>query len=254
MRNRANLQLNGCVAFTILELLVAMMVMSVLVVMLMAMVDNASKLWRANESQIESYREARAALNLITGDLKSIYASTNQDYFRTNGVGFNFSTDPADGRIFFIAALPVSAQESGSKSDLCEVGYYLTYTNNSILNPNSAPAYSLHRYFRSSDATFTNLAIPAQQFIYTTTNAELLARNIPAFKIKYYYLTNGIPQPWTQSAAKPVPDFVEIQVTAFNNEASKRLSNPTDWKDTNSSAYRENARVFTARVPIRQPL
>lgn len=254
MGKRANPQLNRTTAFTLLELLVAMAVMSVLVVMLMSMVDNASKLWRANESRVESYREARAALNLITSDLKSIYSSTNANYFRTNGTGFNFSTDTNDGRIFFIAALPMSAQESGNKSDLCEVGYYLTYTNNSVLNPSSASAYSLYRYFRSSDATFTNLTIPAQQFTYTTTNAELLARNISSFKVNYYYLTNGTPQSWTQSSARPVPDFVEIQMTAFNNDSAKRLLNSTDWKDTNSATYRENSRIFTARIPIRQPL
>ncbi|MFV0415202.1 MAG: type II secretion system protein, partial [Chthoniobacterales bacterium] len=48
--------------FTILELLVAITILSVLVVLLLSMLDNTTKLWRTNENRVESYREARAAL------------------------------------------------------------------------------------------------------------------------------------------------------------------------------------------------
>lgn len=239
-------------AFTLLELLVAMALLTILVVMLMSMVDNATKLWRSNENRVESYREARAALNLMVNDLKSIYASTNAALFQTNASAA-FEAVGGEGQIFFISALPQSAQDTNSRSDLCEVGYFLKYGRSSLSSARES-TLSLYRYFRESNQTFSNLVNNAGCFTHSTTSVELLARNIPHFKATYYSVdSNGSVQPWTSSASNPVPSFVELQVAAFNNQTAKRLSSQADWADTNSQLYRENSRVFTARVPIRPP-
>lgn len=238
-------------AFTLLELLVSITLLTVLVVMLMSMVDNATKLWRANENRVESYREARAALNLMVTDLRSIYAGTNTNWFQTNASA-DFAAVPEDGQIFFITALPASAQDTNSRSDLCEVGYFLRYGRSSLSTAREN-TLSLYRYFRESNQTFTNLVNNAGFFAHSTTNVELLARNIPNFRVSYYTVSsNGIVAPWTANPGDPVPSFVELQITAFNNQTAKRLNSQADWTNTSSQLYRENSRVFTARVPIRQ--
>ena len=238
-------------AFTLLELLVAMSVLAVLVVMLMGMVDSATKLWRANENRVESYREARAALNLMVSDLKAIFPSTNAVYFSTNAAA-EFEASDEDGKIFFLAALPITAQDSDSKSDLCEVGYYLKYGRSSLSSAKQE-TYSLYRYFKESNKTFTNLVNPSGLFTHTTTNVELLARNIPSFKLNYYRVAaDGVISPWVSGGAQARPDFVEIQITALNNEVAKRLTQSNEWKNTNASGVAGNRRTFTARVPISQ--
>ncbi|HEY5791668.1 MAG TPA: prepilin-type N-terminal cleavage/methylation domain-containing protein [Chthoniobacterales bacterium] len=238
-------------AFTLLELLVAVSLLAILVVMLMSMVDNATKLWRVNESRVESYREARAALNLMMNDLKSLYASTNANLFQTNAAS-PFLAVPGGGQLFFIAALPASAQDSGSRSDLCEVGYFLKY-GQSGLNPDEKN-FSLYRYFRESNQTFTNLVNNSGFFTHSTANVELLARNIPNFQVRYYTVsTNGAVSPWTAVSSNALPSFVELQITAFNNQTAKRFNSKEDWTNAASQTYRESSRVFTARIPLRPP-
>ncbi len=51
-----------------------MAVIAVLVVLLLTLVDSASKLWRANESRVDAYREARVAINHRLKDLQNSLA------------------------------------------------------------------------------------------------------------------------------------------------------------------------------------
>lgn len=241
-------------AFTLLELLVAVVIFAVLIAVLFGMVDSVTKLWKASENRAESYREARAALNLIASDLKSALATTNTNYFATNAAA-SFGASSDDGALFFVAALPPGEQVEGSSlGDLCQVGYYLKYGT----DPNSADkssTYNLYRYFKESNETFTNLVSDSALFQSSSTNQELLARNVPFFKVRYYATrADGSVVPWSRTTANPLPSFVELELTAYNNDAVKRLGDSNSWKNTNSQTYRENSRVFTLRVPIRQPL
>lgn len=238
--------------FTLIELMVSMALLSLLIVVLMGMVDSATKIWRVNENRVESYREARAAMNLIASDLRSAFASTNLKYFKTNAAS-SFGASPDDGAIFFLSSLPLSAQdESSSLSEICEVGYYLRYGKGD-LSTAKQEGYSLYRYFRESNGTFTNLIADTGFFNHSPTNVEVLARNIPFFKVQCYDIdTNGTITPWVQAAGSPMPNFVEIQMTVYNNDVIRRLGS-NDWKDTNSRIFRENSRVFTERIPLRQP-
>jgi prepilin-type N-terminal cleavage/methylation domain-containing protein len=240
-------------AFTLLELLVAMAVLSLLVVVLMSMVDSATKLWKANENRVESFREARAAINLIASDLKVAFASTNTNYFTTN-IAPEFGASPSDGSVFFVAALPPNAQDEGSSyGDLCQVGYFLKF-GKSGLGSAQQDTYGLYRYFKESNATFTNLANSTPLFEHSTAGVELLARNISFFKVNCYSTdAAGTITPWVKSTNNPVPNFVEIQLVAYNNDAAKRFSDQNSWKDTNSKIYQDNSRIFSARIPIRQP-
>ena len=252
MRHRLNPSC-GATAFTLIELMVAMAVLSLLVVVLLGVVDSATQLWKANENRVESYREARAALNLIASDLKVALSSTNTNYFTTN-IGPEFGASATDGSLFFLAALPTSAQDEGSSlGDLCQVGYFLKY-GKSDLETARQDSFGLYRYFKESNTTFDTLLNQTPLFAHATTNVELLARNIPFFKVACYTAdTAGTISPWVKSAAHPMPSFVEIQVTAYNNDAARRLESEGSWKLTNNRMFRENSRVFTARVPIRQP-
>lgn len=240
-------------AFTLLELLVAMAVLSLLVVVLMGVVDSATKLWRVNENRVESFREARAALNLIVNDLNVAFSSTNVNYFSTN-VAPEFGASATDGALFFMAALPPNAQDEGSSyADLCQVGYFLKYGKSGI-GTAQQDTWGLYRYFKESNATFTNLVNNTALFAHSTASVELLARNIPFFKVDCYSTdAAGVISPWVKSTNTPVPSFVMVQIMAYNNDAAKRLLDQAAWKNTNSKVFQENSRVFSAKIQIRQP-
>ena len=241
-------------AFSLLELLVAVSILSILLVILLNIVQGATSLWRTSENKVEAYREARAALQVMSSDLKNILPSTNFALFRTN-----LTNTPNLG---FLATLPLSSQNTDSLSDVCTVGYFRAYNNKSpVAGTSGRQSYNLYRYFVESNETFTNLINnPADALIESldTDHFEILARNVVGFETSYF-ITNasGGFTPWTQSSTTPMPHVVEIQITAVNNERTMRFgarSASGEWDtfsaNTNAPDYLKNTKTFTTRIPL----
>ncbi len=256
-------------AFTILELLVAMTLMSILLVLLLNMVDGATKLWRESENRVDSYREARAALGIMSRDLQNALAGpTNANHFALN----SFSNLPSEAikdtnlgaSCFFLSALPLKAQEPSNKSDVCEVGYFLAFGKSSSASNSPINTMNIYRYILSSDATFNALQPSAGGSPFTSTlstldpKVELLARNITRFTMRAYTLTNNALAVFTASTNTPLPDLVEISISAINQDAAKKLGNTSStWTSTNSLLYSNVVspveQTFTTRVKLNRP-
>jgi GxxExxY protein len=241
-------------AFSLLELLVAVSVLSILLVILLNIVQGATNLWRTSENKVEAYREARAALQVMSSDLKNILPTTNADFFRTN-----LTNTPNLG---FLATLPLSSQNTNSLSDVCTVGYFLAYNNKSpVAGASGRQSYNLYRYFVESNETFANLTANSTTALTTsfdTNHVEILARNIVGFNATYS-VTNGSGgfESWTQNATYPMPQVVEITITAVNNERTMRFgarSASSEWDafsaNTNSPDYLKNTKTFTTRINL----
>ena len=244
-------------AFTLLELLVAVAVLSLLLVVLLNIVQSTTTLWRVSENRVEAYREARAALQVMASDLKGILPSTNTNYFRTNLI----NSSPNVG---FLAALPLSAQDTNSKSDICTVGYFLAYGNKSpVAGADGRLSYNLYRYIVESGATFTNLSASSALFNdptpANTDRAEILARNIVGFQIKPLMTNSTGFTNWTYNATTaPMPTLLEIQLTAINNERTMRFENniipwTTFTANQTSTDYLKNTKTFTTRIKLNTP-
>lgn len=250
--------------FTILELLVAMAVFAILVVMLMGMVDSGTKLWRENENRVDAFREARATLTVMERDLRNAIQTTNADYVLINDTAFpKLGSDALKdatnaGAIFFLSAQPTSAQDSGNKSDVCQVGYFLAFANNSLV-PSGQKTMNLYRYFRSSDATYTNLVAGGSTLFADTgvtgENTDLLAKNITSFRITPYHLTtNGNRVAYNSTTYGSTPDMLEISVTALNQDTARKLSTLEDWTTPTgpiTNIVNKVEQTFTTRVRMK---
>lgn len=246
-------------AFSLLELLVAVSVLSILLIILLNIVQGATNLWRTSENKVEAYREARAALQVISSDLKNILPSTNTAFFRTNISGY-----PSATNLGFLATLPISSQNTDSLSDVCTVGYFLAYNNKSpVAGATGRQSYNLYRYFMESNETFTNLMNNAATVLDFDSDfpPEILARNVVSFETRYF-ITNasGGLTPWTQSTTTPMPNLVEITITAINNERTMRFgarSASGEWDtfsaNTNAPDYLKNTKTFTTRILLNTP-
>jgi GxxExxY protein len=239
-------------AFSLLELLVAVSVLSILLFILLNIVQGATSLWRTSENKVEAYREARAALQVMSSDLKNILPTTNADFFRTN-----LTNTPNLG---FLAALPLSSQNTNSLSDVCTVGYFLAYNNKSpVAGASGRQSYNIYRYFVESNETFAKLTNTPQDVLnLNTNNFEILARNVVSFNATCL-VTNasGGFESWTQNATYPMPQVVEITITAVNNERTMRFgarSASSEWDtfsaNTNSPDYQKNTKTFTTRINL----
>jgi len=246
-------------AFSLLELLVAVSVLSILLIILLNIVQGATNLWRTSENKVEAYREARAALQVISSDLKNILPSTNADFFRTN-----FTNTPNLG---FLATLPISSQNPASLSDICTVGYFLAYDNKSpVAGATGRQSYNLYRYFLESNKTFTNLIDNAATVLDFVSDPdfppEILARNVVSFNATYYSKNGTEFDPWSPSTTS-MPNLVEITITAVNNERTMRFaprSASGAWdkfsqpdNDIDLADYRKNTKTFTTRIPLNIP-
>ena len=154
-------------AFTLVELLVAMAVGTILLIFLFQLFNASVRAWRQGEDQAETYREARAALQLMVRDLGqtvapltgSVYASPTP----TPGVPLSvvaptlvldyYDGKPSNGdeineEVYCLTTIP-----NDGASSLCAVGYLCQWGANG-----HSKAYSLMRqYMGSGSATVPGL-------------------------------------------------------------------------------------------------
>jgi prepilin-type N-terminal cleavage/methylation domain-containing protein len=235
-------------AFTLIEMLVSMVVLALLVIAMMALVESATKLWRDNEGRSDACREARGALVVMARDLRNAVAGTHAGFIKFNlqsgAAGTNYGSN-----VFFLASLPSSAQDTNSKSDVCEIGYFLALdrtpaSTNRTLN--------LYRYFRNSNQTFSNLAT-ASLFANIATGAEgeeLLARNVVGMRIAAVSAHTGDWIDFAPSSNAPLPAVIEITLTAIGQETAKKLEDSADWTDTNSRLMKQAVQTLTTRINV----
>jgi type II secretory pathway pseudopilin PulG len=139
-------------AFTILELLIAAAITSVIVVMLGTMFGSLSSTASHASERIEAFRDARAAIHMIERDLSHLVlprsGSPAAAYF-----AINYDTSNASGSYARHVYALISAKNNPAAApppaagDMCAVGYYCGW------DP-SSKSYRLYRYFRDSVSTF----------------------------------------------------------------------------------------------------
>lgn len=257
-------------AFTLTELLIAVALVSLLSLMLFSILDATSKLWKDNEARVDSYREARAALNFIARELSSAHVTDipGQTTFALNPdtttvTQTNIAADPEwASRLFLLATLPADAQDpAANRSDLCAVGYFLAFTRDATaFNPNresggdaASSSYKLFRYFRSSDPTFQSLTGASPDPLFTANpdvDAEIVAHNVTRFTVRAYNFdpAGGLTEQPTPLNAPP--DVLEISLTALNERDAAKLPDQSAWEDHDSNLHLSTARTFTTRVHL----
>lgn len=240
--------------FSLLELLVASAVLSFFVIMLFAVLQQTSSAWNTAENRMDANREARAALNIIGRDLSMMLTGDGDGRVYLNAeddpeVSLSGAPPPAElgDTFFFLATLPGRAQEpSGNRSDLCMVGYYLSW---SAAGPVGV-GYNLYRFLRSSDETVDALVGGGEALVTASVTADdLLGSNIRSFKVALYRDENGglvEVDPWP---VHETPALVEVRLTALNHNTARRIRNlgPEGWHDLPTHAANVE-REFRLRI------
>ena len=257
-------------AFTLLELLVSMSVLSILILMLFAFFNQATSAWQGCEKKIDTYREARAALYYLRRDLQNMQAGGAVAFYinpQSDTVSFSGNASPNSDKIFFISSVSRDGQDAArSKSDLCSIGYYVAYTNPTDAQSSiGTGAYNLHRYFKSSDETWAdNPATPVTGLLPVLTNTasflyqpatatrngdEIIARNVVDFHIKPYRTD------FTSTSSWPInekPAFFDICLRACNYDTARKLQSAQDWTNTAmlATVKTQNIQIFRTRVGV----
>ncbi len=235
-----------------------MTVTLLLVVALMQIFNAAANTWRHGEAQVDAYREARGALQLMARDLSTtLQASYNQ----TSGTSTsNFSpalptlalqryadptpdtTGPVNEEVYCLTNIP----NSGASS-LCAVGYFCQWMPD-IVTPriNNCPqAYALMRQTLNSNDTFTCI-----QKAKTAGNIPL---DFDDFFTGSVFKGDAVPKP-TQLAAY-IWDL-RFRIDTDLNDTTTPDGNAADAPKDHSSPsrfYRGDGRLAQPSYPPRLP-
>jgi len=228
-------------AFTLLEVLVASVVLAIVMAILLSTLTTSISLWRTTEASIAAGREGRAGELLLAQDLANALVPTNPSLWpqvTSNSLGF------------LTLRSPDYQSGAGDLGDVCFVEYRVEDDPDNA-DPNFV---ALTRAFVGSAETFT--ALSGGTFP-TPTNAQLLAANIvPNERAVYinptaagevtddYFTalgTNGLPL----TSAGQRPAMIDVNISAADESSISTLD--IEEKQLRSAGY------FPFRIALPPP-
>jgi type II secretion system protein J len=123
------------------ELLAAIAILILLMYMLFRFISSAQTAWSLTTSSTEVYEKARIAFDVITRDLQSAVARSND----MPGRHIRFKQTAGDELTFVSCTNPSATPTNFALSDFCEVGYQLdTYTLERALVDSTDPSWNIY--------------------------------------------------------------------------------------------------------------
>jgi|GEM_PF-1788807 len=191
-------------AFTLVEMMVALAVTGVLTVMMLQMFSDSSTIWKTEDDRLDTFREARAALQIMARDFTSAMPLPNATAV---GITENFPalalrdlqkrSVAGLSKEYYTSAYMLTATPNGGLGDLCAVGYRLEWEPSidpqdsaaagGSATPSPPPprtAFALLRQMSQSNTTFARLRetlplTPAGTFFGDNTFKTLYSKDKP---------------------------------------------------------------------------
>lgn len=270
-------------SFTLIELMAASTVLSVVLLMMVGMQDQMSKAWSNANRRTDATREARAACRLMADDLCCLYfrpmAADNQAYFavglENQGIPFLYSSNGA-GSLTIANAQPNAAYFFGlsprkpsatSPEDLAIVGYYIASSTSTNVNGFPTTNYNLYRHYVPASNAVNNLSAwfstrtVSDLFKPDPTKDDILARNTCNLRITAYNRPDGNTKGWGNKVTNGLNyQFVsagninfysgsklQVEISVYPEDFAQRIPY-SSWG--NSTNIRKYARSYEFRVDI----
>ena len=273
-------------AFTLIELMAATTVLSIILLMMIGMQDQMSKAWSNSNRRTDATREARAALQTISSDLSGLLTrqktnmvdkNTGTNYpgsiaitnmglpfvYSSNGVNSSGLTLPAGIQpgSSFLFGVCTKKPRSPTDPDLAIFGYYIGQTNGTNINGFPFTNYNLYRYVVPTADTVAALkgittGNLTTLFPLIADNSEILARNTCNLRIIFYdsktarrSVTNGP----NYRVFSPCTNNnysgskIHIELSAYPEDSAQKIP-LTAW--TNSANIQKYARSFEFRIDV----
>lgn len=274
-------------AFTLIEIMVATVIMVVLVGLVIQITSEVLKVWNRSSGKLSANAEARIALDLLTQDLETAV-------FRNNGMRWleaeeELFQNPLTGSGYVTTKLklfsPALDRPSGP-GDICGIAYLLNYRNPIDGGTSGDQTFVLYRHVVDPQTTFNDLMGESNQEAFDNTEwsddsirddgKNYLVSNIIDFRVDFYVegkstdtvgtslqvtgdvLFGGTGSTVGASAAAPAAiqfarpiSYAVITLTVISDEALKVIQNNAFAQsgfDTLKDYIVANSEVFTRRV------
>lgn len=232
--------------FTIIEMLAALIVFGVLMFALFTAYNHANRAWLLGERRVETFQDARLALETMSRELETAIATSNG----LTGVALTFinrnaaTTIPGNGlsgcaanaapadlvatppndQLFFIGS--ASDTTGQSYHDLTEYGYYVVYATDSYQTMKKG-GYYLIRHMATASNYFDCFSCPATWFHspgYSTSTKVPLLDNVLRLWLTFDDGTNT-PASWSDTLK--LPRAVQIRLAVIDRRTAARLDAAT---------------------------
>lgn len=242
-------------AFTLVELLVALAISSILIVLLFNVVTAALNVWEQGRNQIDTLANARQALGRIADEIKGAIASPvpNQIEFSENVATLQGTTLPqqqTSENVFFVAPYPNSAA-----GDLCVIAYR-----------HNADTHELQRTFLHSQNAWNGAPryrVVGYAILQSPPQWRTIARGVLEFEIQSYAqadLDSSVspsptPADWNSVSASGAmigntPREVVIRMRVIDEKALARITGLSAGDAVYDRTVNRSAREFTASVTM----
>ncbi len=234
-------------AFTLVELLIATAITTILVVMLGQTLATTTSVYSLADQRMDAFRDAKASLQLMTTD----FSRAN-----LNGDPQMMTLANSPSNTYATEAYAVAPVKNKGKGDLCAIGYYLDWDGGS-------KTYSLRRFIKNSDVTATSLAKSPVDFgtLYDRTN-NANPENIASYVWDLEFRPGqGQNMAALGSTNSQQWNWIEIRFKAMSVKAGRKIAkigaiSKSTWDDPSTPEYKRyilpNEQQFVTRVSLFQ--
>jgi len=186
-------------AFTLIEIMVATVVMIVLTGLVIQITGEVLKVWNRSSGKLSANAEARIALDLLTQDLETaVFRNNEQQWLRVEAPvdpGGNYTNQTVALKLFSPALDRQKFEADGvtpTPGDICGIAYRLAFKESYAGGGN---VYALYRFIETPSNTFDELMGPS----ITTPDVQKS-------------LTGGV---WTESSVTDEQNYLASNIVEF---------------------------------------
>lgn len=219
--------------FTLIEIMVATVIMVILVGFFIKITTDVLKVWNRSAGKLSSSAEARIAMDLITSDFEnSMIRNNGQQWLRVQGpekAGGEFNGNSVSLKLFSAASdRPKKYTESDLKpegavtgdpisGELCALGYHLKFKES---YSGGTPTYALYRYLINPYETFLDYLDTAE--LDTSVQATLSG-------------SGASPNGWSESSITQNENYLVGNIVEF--KLLVYLQGETDPTNADANSY-----------------
>lgn len=271
-------------AFTLIEIMVASVIMVVLVGLVIQITSEVLNVWNRSSGKLAANAEARIAMDLLTQDLETaVFRNNKMRWIEAEEEPFQ---NPLSGSGFVTTKLKLfspALDRPDGPGDICGIAYLLNYRNPIDGGTSGDQTFVLYRHLIDPEITFNDLMGESNQESFDNTQwsddsirdngKNYLVSNIVDFRVDFYVVDDGDSATTTQVAGNILYGgtsptvgpgasvdsqasslaYAEITLTVISDEALKVIQNNAYAQsgfDTLKDYIVANSETFTRRVNL----
>jgi prepilin-type N-terminal cleavage/methylation domain-containing protein len=233
--------------FTMIELLVAMTITSVIMVVLFSLVGQSSAGFTQTQRAVNTISQARAFIQFFGRELSTRLPDTPMIHEKGSGSGVGISD-----KIAFVRTVSIDEQQSATPGDLNLIHYYVAFTQDRA-NTESPKLFRGTMDPGKTQATLTSPGTPSLPAADPLLDEPIIP-NILSFTAtpRYYDGSPPVLTDWTSTSAAP-PSVIELTIRFIDDSSAQRFKTQAEWDrlaDSPRDSELQIIRTFTRSIAI----